>query len=176
MVVAVITNIFPAHQASFEEAQDQIRPQLTTEKTDRVLAQKTADLIAKAKALNGDLKKAAQSMDLTVVSSGLFTRRDSIQDLGSPDQVPEAFSQEPGTIFGPKTVGTAKLVGKVTAHQPADMSTLAAQTDAIREDIKRTKARERNTLFEDGIRQQLMKEGKIKIHEDVLKRVSSQNT
>ena len=176
MIVAVITNVFPAHQASFEEAQDQIRPQLTTEKTDRLLNQRAADLMAKAKALNGDLKKAAQSMDLTVVSSTLFTRRDSVQDLGSPDLVPEAFTQEPGTIFGPKTVGTARVVGKVTAHQPADMAVLATQIDSIREDLKRAKARERNTLFEDGIRQQLIKEGKIKIHEDVLKRVSSNNS
>lgn len=176
MIVAIITDVFPAHPASFEEAQDQVRPQLIAEKTDRIVTQQSADLIAKAKALNGDLKKAAQSMGLTVVSSTPFTRRDSVQDLGSPDFVPEAFTQAPGTIFGPKNISGAKVIGKVTAHEPADMSTLAVQTQTIREDLKRTKARERNTLFEDGIRQQLMKEGKIKIHEDVLKRVSSSNS
>ena len=53
------------------------------------------------------------------------------------------------------------------------MAELPAQTDAIRDDIKHTKARERNALFEDGLREQLMKEGKIKIHTDVLKRLSA---
>jgi peptidyl-prolyl cis-trans isomerase D len=175
IIVAVVTDVFPTHQASFEEAQDQIRPQLTAEKTERILTQRSADLIAKAKSLNGDLKKAAQSMDLTIVSPPPFTRRDSIQDVGSPDLIPESFSQPVGSIFGPKSIGPARVVGKVTAREPADMAQLEAQTASIREDLKRTKARERNILFEDGIRQQLIKEGKIKIHEDVLKRVTSNN-
>jgi len=64
-------------------------------------------------------------------------------------------------------------VGKVTARIPANMAEMIAQTDVIRDEIKRTKARERNALFEDGVRQQLLKEGKIKIHPEVLKRLTT---
>jgi hypothetical protein len=70
-------------------------------------------------------------------------------------------------------VGSYRVVGKVTARIDPNMAELMAQTDAIREDIKRTKARERNALFEDGLRQELMKDGKIKIHKDVLNRLTA---
>jgi hypothetical protein len=49
---------------------------------------------------------------------------------------------------------------------------LPLKTAEIRDDIKHNKARERNALFEDGVREQLIKEGKIKIHTDVLKRLA----
>jgi len=78
-----------------------------------------------------------------------------------------------GTVFGPTMIGSYRVVGKVVARTPANMAELAAQTDVIRDEIKRTKARERNALFEDGIRQQLTKEGKIKIHSEVLKRLTT---
>ena len=45
--------------------------------------------------------------------------------------------------------------------------------NALIQVFKRTVARERNALFEDGLRQELMKEGKIKIHTDVMKRLAA---
>jgi peptidyl-prolyl cis-trans isomerase D len=173
MIVAVITDVFPTHPATFEEAENQIRPQLLQDKTNRLVAQKGDELAAKVKALNGDLKKAAQSMGLTVVSAPEFTRNGAIEGLGSPDSIPEIFTKPAGTPFGPTMVGSYRVVGKVTARIDPNMAELMAQTDAIREDIKRTKARERNALFEDGLRQELMKDGKIKIHKDVLNRLTA---
>ncbi len=173
MIVAVITDVFPAHPASFEEAESQIRPALVQEKTNRLVTQKGDELAAKVKAMNGDLKKAAQAMGLTVVDAPEFTRNGAIEGLGSPDAIPEIFTKPAGTLFGPTMVRPYQVVGKVTARIEPNLAELAAQTDAIREDIKRTKARERNALFEDGLRQELMKEGKIKIHTEVMKRLTA---
>src|SRR5882762_947051 len=173
MIVAVITDVFPAHPASFEEAESQIRPSLVQEKTNRLVTQKGDELAAKVKAMNGDLKKAAQAMGLTVVDAPEFTRNGAIEGLGSPDAIPEIFTKPVGTLFGPTMVSSYRVVGKVTARIEPNLAELPAQTDAIREDIKRTKARERNALFEDGLRQELMKEGKIKIHTEVMKRLTA---
>ena len=131
------------------------------------------DVEEKVKELNGDLKKAAQSMKLEVVSAPEFTRNGAIEGLGSPDAIPEIFTKPAGTVFGPSTVGTDPVVGKITARIQPNMADLPSQTAAIRDDIKHTKARERDALFEDGIREQLIKEGKIKIHPDVLKRLTA---
>jgi serine/threonine protein kinase len=60
MIIAVITDVFPAHAASFEEAESQIRPALVQEKTSRLVNEKGDELAAKVKAMNGDLKKAQQ--------------------------------------------------------------------------------------------------------------------
>lgn len=172
-VIAIVTDIFPAHPASFEEAQIQIRPALFYEKTNRLVEQKAIELAAKVKAMNGDLKKAAQSMGLEVVSTPEFARNGTIEGLGPPDGIPETFTKPVGTIFGPTPIGTYRVVGKITTRVPANMAELGIQTEIIRDEIKRTKARERNALFEDGLRQQLTKDGKIKIHTDVLKRITS---
>jgi len=173
MIVAVITDVFPAHPASFEEAESQIRPALVQDKTNRLVTQKGDELAAKLKAMNGDLKKAAQAMGLTVVDAPEFTRNGAIEGLGSPDAIPEIFTKPVGTLFGPTMISSYRVVGKVTARIDPNLAELPAQTDSIREDIKRTKARERNALFEDGLRQELMKEGKIKIHTEVMKRLTA---
>jgi len=173
MIIAVITDVFPAHPATFEEAETQIRPTLVQDKASRLVAQRADELAAKVKSLNGDVKKAAQSMGLTAVAAPEFTRNGAIEGLGSPDSIPEIFTKPAGTIFGPTAVGAFRVVGKVTARIDPNLAELPAQTDSIREEIKRTKARERNALFEDGLRQQLTKEGRIKIHQDVLKRLAT---
>jgi len=173
MIIAVITDVFPAHPSTFEEAQNQIRPALTQVKANQLVVQRAAELAAKVKAMNGDLKKAAQSMGLQVVNAPEFNRAGAIEGLGSPDAIPEIFTKPAGTVFGPTSIGMYRVVGKVSARIDPNLAELPAQTDSIREEIKKTKARERNALFEDGLRQQLTKDGKIKIHMDVLKRVES---
>jgi peptidyl-prolyl cis-trans isomerase D len=173
MIIAVITDVFPAHPATFEESQNQIRPALSQSKADKLIVQRADELAAKVKAMNGDLKKAAQSMGLSVVAAPEFNRSGAIEGLGSPDAIPEIFTKPVGTVFGPTLIGMYRVVGKVTARIDPNLAELPAQTDSIREEIKKTKARERNTLFEDGLRQQLTKDGKIKIHTDVLKRVQA---
>jgi peptidyl-prolyl cis-trans isomerase D len=173
MAMAVITDVFPSHPATFEESQAQIRPALAHDKGVRLATEKADELAAKVKAMNGDLKKAAQSMGLQVVTAAEFSRNGAIEGLGSPDAIPEIFTKPAGTLFGPTLVGTLKVVGKITARIEPNLAELPAQTDSIREDIKRTKARERNALFEDGLRQELMKQGKIKIHSDVVKRLTT---
>jgi peptidyl-prolyl cis-trans isomerase D len=176
MIVAVITDVFPAHAASYDEAEGQIRPALTQEKAMRLVEQKANDLAAMVKANNGDLKKAAKSMGLEVVTSTEFARNGAIEGLGSPDGIPEAFTKPAGTVFGPATIGNYHVVGRITARTPANIAELAAQTDVIRDELKRAKARDRNALFQDGVRQQLMKDGKIKIHQEVLKRLTTSSS
>jgi peptidyl-prolyl cis-trans isomerase D len=171
-IVALVTEVFPAHQATFEEVENQIRPVLAQDKARKLVTQKANDLLAKVKELNGDLKKAAQSMGLEMVSAPEFTRNGAIEGLGSPDAIPDIFTKPAGTIFGPALVGTDPVIGKITARIEPDMALLPLKTAEIRDDIKHTKARERNALFEDGVREQLIKEGKIKIHTDVLKRLA----
>jgi hypothetical protein len=63
------------------------------------------------------------------------------------------------------------VVAVVIAHIHPDLSKLPEQRAAIRDEIKSQKARERNSLFEAGVKDALTKQGKIKIHQDVLSRL-----
>jgi len=170
-VIAVISDIIPAHQAEFAEVEQQIRNSLMSERATLMSVQKADELAARAKAMNGDLRKAAQSLGLEVKTSDDFTRNGAIEGIGSAGFLPDVFTKPVGTLVGPLAVSNARLVYKVIGHTPADMSQLAAQRDSIRDEIKGKKARERNTLFEDSIKQALREEGKIKVYQDVVQRL-----
>jgi peptidyl-prolyl cis-trans isomerase D len=171
IVVAVVTGINPAHPSSFEEAEPQIRKALTGERLEALLSQKTSDLVSKTKAMNGDLKKAAVSMGLEVKTSPELDRAASIEGVGATTSIAGLFDKPVGDILGPVTVEDQRVVIKILTKTEPDPAGMASQLTLIRNDLKSKLARERNQIFEDGVRQALVKEGKIKIYQDVIDRI-----
>jgi hypothetical protein len=171
MVVAVVTAVTPAHPATFEEAQPQIRKALLSERTEVLLSQKASDLVAKTKALNGDLKKAAASMGLEMKTSPDVDRSASIEGIGGATTIPDLFTKPAGEIIGPITLDGQRVVAKVISKTEPDPAGMAAQMAVIRNDLRSKRARERNQVFEDGVRQMLTKEGKIKVNQDAIDRI-----
>jgi uncharacterized alkaline shock family protein YloU len=106
-------------------------------------------------------------------SSTDVDRAGNIEGIGSATTIPDLFSKSIGDLIGPVTVESNRVVAKVVSKTAADPSGLAAQSSTIRDEIKSKRARERNMMFEDGVRQKLTQEGKIKIHQDVIDRVVS---
>jgi alkylated DNA nucleotide flippase Atl1 len=122
--------------------------------------------------MGGDLAKAAKAMGLDTKTSDEVDRAGKIEGIGMASYVSEGFVRPDGSVFGP--VGTpdgGTIVAKVLSHSGADLSQLAAQRAVIRDEIKSQRARERNTLFENGVKDMLIKQGKIKIHQDVINRL-----
>ena len=60
---------------------------------------------------------------------------------------------------------------KVIQHVEPDMSQLDAQRNQIRDDLKSEKARDRDTLFEAGVRDSLIKQGKLKVDQQALQKL-----
>ena len=130
----------------------------------------TAELMEKAKS-SGDLTKAAKSMGLEAKTSAEFARNGTVDGLGSASYVADAFNKPEGSLLGPLNTPDGTVIAKVIAHVQPDMAKLAEQRDSIRDDLKSQKARDRNMLFETGVRDALIKEGKVKIHQDVVNRL-----
>ena len=172
LALAIVNDAIPAHPSSFEEVQGQIRDAIVQNRAIAAVQKHANELIEKAKAMGGDLSKAAKSMGLETKTSNEVDRAGNIEGIGMASYVSEGFNKPDGTVFGPVGVpdgGT--IVAKVISHGGADLSQLAAQRNIIRDEIKSTRARERNTLFESGVKDMLIKEGKIKIHQDVINRL-----
>ena len=170
--MAVCTGEIPAHPAGFEEVQSKLRDAFINDKLKKLVDQKATQLADKARADGGDLAAAAKSMGLEVKTSDAVDRAGAIEGLGSAGMFPDAFAKPAGTIIGPNGLtADSKVVCKVVEKIPADLSGLASQRLAIRDQIKTEKARTRNALFEVGLREALTKEGKIKVHEDVIDRL-----
>jgi len=171
IAIAVVNDVIPAHPSTFEEVQGQIRDLIINNRSNAALQKHANELVEKAKA-TGDLAKAAKSMGLDVKTSNEVDRNGNIEGIGAASYINDAFSKLDGTVVGPIGVpdgGT--IVARVLSHTAADPAQLAAQRSIIRDEIKSQRARERNTLFENGVKDMLVKQGKIKIHQDVINRL-----
>jgi peptidyl-prolyl cis-trans isomerase D len=171
IAIAVVTGITPAHPASFDESQPQIRQALQGQGLEVILSQKASDLMAKTKENGGDFAKAAKAMGLEVKTSADFDRQGAVEGVGSASSLPDAFTKPVGSVFGPVNSQGNRVVGKIVSRVEPAMADLPAQSAAIRDEIKSRRARERNGIFEDGVRQQLQKDGKIKLHQDVINKL-----
>ena len=162
----------PAHPSAFEEVQSKIHDEVVASRSDTATRTHASELLEKARAMGGDLAKAAKSMGLETKTSNEVDRAGNIEGIGTASYLSEAFTKPDGTIIGPMGVpdgGT--IVAKVISHGSADMSQLPAQRSVIRDEIKSQRANERNRLFESGVKDMLIKEGKIKIHQEVINRL-----
>ncbi len=171
VVIAVVTDYQPAHQATFEEARADVRNKASQEKLQTILAQKAKELLAKAQADGGDLEKAGKEMGIEVKTSMDVDRQGAFEGVGSASTVPDAFTKPDGALFGPLAVTGGQMVGKVIARTPASLADLAKQSDTIRADLKQKKMADRTTLFEEGLKKRLTTEGKLKINQEVLTRI-----
>ena len=127
-------------------------------------------VLEKAKA-NGDLKQAAQALGLTWKSVPEFKRSGAVEGLGAGSQVMDAFTKPIGSVFGPVPVGEARFVCKVVGRTLPDPAKLAEEREMLIGELKHSKALERYALFAEGVRAELVRKGKIKIHQKVVDRI-----
>jgi len=125
----------------------------------------------KAKSMGGDLAAAAKAMGLEVKTSDDFGRTGTVEGLGTATYLQDGFRTPDGGIFGPINIPDGEVVAKVVSHVAPDMSQLDAQRSQLRDDLKQQKARDRNMLFEAGVRDQLIKAGKLKVNNQALQRL-----
>jgi len=172
VAVALVNDVIPAHPETFEDVQSQIRDTMVQNRSTAAVQKHAKELMDNAAAMGGDLAKAAKSMGLEVKTSPEFDRAGTIDGLGAATYVSAGFDKPVGAVFGPSgTPDGATLVAKVIERVPADLSKLADQRSVIRDDIKSQRARDRSALFETGVKDALVKQGKIKIHQDVINRL-----
>jgi hypothetical protein len=172
LALAEVMDIVPARPASFEEVKGQIREFLGGQSLKLLLQERSQQLVAAAKA-NGDLAKAAKAMGLEAKTSEAFKRQATVEGFGSATYIDDAFPKPDGTILNPIPMPDGTVIVKVMEHVPPDMGQLAEQRDKIREGLKVQKARIRGNLFQDGLVDELVRQGKVKLHQDVINRIIS---
>lgn len=169
LVLAVVTDIVPPQPSTFEEVKDQIKDTLTRARAQKALQDHAQELLKKAKEDGGDLEKAAKSMGLEAKTSNPVGLTDTIEGLGSASTLADAFTKPEGALFGPAIAGDGStVIGKVVQHILPDPSQLAAQRASLIDEIRSQRGRDRNSLFEAGIRDALIKQKKIKIYQPVI--------
>jgi peptidyl-prolyl cis-trans isomerase D len=172
VAVAQVTDIVAPHPSQLSEVEGQIKDAIAQNRGESILRKHAEELVAKTREMGGDLAKAAKSLGLEVKTSSDVDRNGNIDGLGAASYISEGFGKPDGTLLSPITTpDRGTVVAKVVGHVEADMSQLAAQRTTIRDEIKRQRAGDRNMLFEAGVKDALIKSGKIKIHQDVINRL-----
>ncbi len=174
LALAVVQDVLPPRPSTFAEVQNSVRDTMVAQRSAGAVSKHAQELLDKAKSMGGDLAKAAKSMGLDVKTSDEVTRNGAVEGLGSASYLQQGFGMPDGSVFGPVATPDSTVVAKVIGHSQADMSKMAAERVKIRDEIKTRKARDREGLFEAGLRDTLIKQGKIKIHQEVINRLIAQ--
>jgi peptidyl-prolyl cis-trans isomerase D len=170
VALAVVTGIVPARPSTFDEVKDQIRVTIVQNRSAAALQKHAQELIDAAKK-SGDLIKSAKAMGLEGKTTPEFDRSATVEGIGPASYLQDAFERPDGAVIGPIPMPDATVVARVVEHIPADMAKLADERATLREEIKKQKSADRNSLFGEGVRQLLIRQGKIKVHEAVMKRL-----
>ncbi len=170
-LIADVTNVVPAHQGTIDEVREKVKNAAMTAKGQKIVLEKAKELASKVQSMGGDLEKAAKSMNITVKTSNDVTRNDALESVGNAGVVPDLFTKPAGSIVGPISVSGGQMVAKILTSTPADMSGLAAQKQKITDDLHQEKTRERATFFQQGLRDSMIANGDLKIHQDVIDRI-----
>ncbi|MGE5488077.1 MAG: peptidylprolyl isomerase, partial [bacterium] len=171
LAVAAVTEVVPSRPAELAEVEDQIRKQLSDQKAAALLDERAKQAFEQARSA-GDLKSVAQSMGLEIKTTQEFTRMGAADGIGSASLLAEAFERPTGTVFGPVAVQDQRFIIKIAGKTPADMSQLESQREMIRSVVKNDRAQERIQLFQEAVRDAFIKSGDIKIHKEVVDRIT----
>jgi peptidyl-prolyl cis-trans isomerase D len=171
LVIVALTAITPPHPAEFADAEQQVRQTYSQQKAVSLVAEnakKAADLV---NSLGGDMQAAAKKAGAEVKTTDFFARDGAAEGIGTAQYLGDSFDKPIGTVLGPLNVGSQTVVVKIIERQPADMTKLAAQRDAMIAQIKQGRAGERQALLQDSVLTRLVQEGKVKKHQDVINRM-----
>ncbi|MFN3325534.1 MAG: peptidylprolyl isomerase [Bryobacteraceae bacterium] len=171
LAVAVVTDVHPARDAELSEVEAAVRNAVIERKATELSQKKIAEATEKLQAVDGDIQKLARELGLEVRTTSEFTRTEPVEGIGEAAYVQEAFTKPVGSLLGPLSTPQRTIFVKVLSKAEADMSKLAEERATILEQLKGRKARARQDLFNDGVLERLIKEGKVKINENSVQRL-----
>jgi peptidyl-prolyl cis-trans isomerase D len=164
-----VVQIKPPATPTFDELRPRLIDEYTARRAQTLLQEKTNELADRAKATH-DLKKAAKELGATLKTSDLVSPKDQVPEIGAlsgPASV--IFTLKPGEISGPVDNGRTGVVMMLVSKQEPSPAEFTKAKDQIRDSLLSQKRNEVFMLFASNVRQQLEKDGKIRINQEELK-------
>ena len=173
IAIVVMQERTPPAVASRKEVEAKVRDHLLDDKSGILSEDKAKEAAAKIQG-GEDIDKLAKSLKLEVTASNQFGHADSVEGLGSAAYLEDAFKKPVGTVVGPVNIMGRMIVYQIIDQQKIDPSKLPQERAAIAASVRRRKSAQTMALFMDSVVTQLAAEGKVKKHEDTLKRLIAQ--
>lgn len=168
--VAEVTAIIPSSIPPFSQVEAKVRDNLSALRAQTLATERAAKAAERAKA-GEDLQKIAKDLNGEYKAPAEFTSDGAVEGIGSAAPLQSLLSKKPGDVGGPFAVMGQNVVAKLVEKNGADMTAFEKERDQIVTQLKGKKSQERKDLFQDSILTQLIKEGKVKKHNETLKRM-----
>ena len=167
-----VTDIEPAQTPTFEQIKAKVEQQFKDQRAQGLLAQKTQELADRAHAEH-DLAKAAKEAGATLKTSELVDRNSQVPEVGPMNGgASVAFSLKPGEISAPFQGGNNGVVIKVLELQEPSPEQAKQNWDTVKDTLLQQKRSQVEVLYLENLRDRLQKEGKIKINQKEMERLS----
>ncbi len=171
-VLFQVTAVQPPTEPTFEQIKDRVESDFKNERAGALLAQKTQQLADRAHAEH-NLRAAAKEVGATVKTSDLVTPQSQVPDIGAMSgPASAAFALKPGEISGPIAAGRNGVVIALLDRQEPTPAEFAKDKDQIRQEVLYQKQQEMFALFASNLKDRMQKDGKIKIYQKELERVT----
>ena len=168
-----VTEIQPPQTPAFEQIKAQVEQQFKEQRAQALLAQRTQELSDRAHA-DHDLKKAAKELGAALKTSDLVDGNAQVPEIGPMNGAAAVvFSMKAGEISGPLEGGPNGVVLNVLEVQKPSPEEMKQNWDKAKETLLDQKRTDFEGLYVQGLRDQLEKEGKIKINKAEMERLSS---
>lgn len=167
---AIVTAIFPPHNADFNDVQAEVVNRYKTTES-QALSVKAAEEAAAAAKKGASLEEIAKQYGGTVKTAAPFTIDGAAEGIGSGPQLAAAFKANVGNIVGPVTTGTGNFVCKVTQKIPPDMTQFAAAKAGIVQGLEQSKLQVQQPLFRDSVVTDLKRRGKIQLNQSAINQI-----
>jgi peptidyl-prolyl cis-trans isomerase D len=172
-VVPMLTEIAPAHPASYEEAQTRVASDLRNEKAQQLATTKVNQVQELLKSGN-DLRTAARTAGEEIKSTELLTRGGTIPDFGSVAELDrEMFSLPVGKPGTPVTIGGKTLAFTVTERQEINPEAMKNALEPLRNEVLAGKREQYFNAYIQETRKRMEANGEIEIHDAVLAQLAA---
>ena len=168
--IVFISDVFPPHPASFEEAGQDVMDRYVSTESAKLFMQAAKDADDKLKK-GESIEAVAKLYGGTIATAAPFTQLGSAEGIGPAKNLMEGFGKKPGAVFGPIYITGNAFICKVTEVAPADMTKFAAERTHIQEILQRDKTQVQDTVFRDSVLADLKRRGKVKMNDQVIDRI-----
>ncbi len=167
-VVPMLTEIAPAHPASFEEAQTKVAADVKAEKV-QLLATEKGNQVQELIKAGKDLATAAKTVGAEIKTSELLTRGASVPDFGSIAEFDkEIFSLPIGKAGTPSTISGKTFAFSVKERQEINPEEMKKSMETVRTEVVPGKREQYFSAYIQEIRKKMETNKEIRINESIL--------
>jgi len=171
-VVASVTQIQPARPATLADVRAKVEADYRNEESTTLTKQRAEELYKRVQG-GESLAAAAKALGFEVQTSEFLSQNDTLASLVPMHRLAAAFNLPVGQTSPPLDQASNWFIYKVVERQEPNPEDLAKQKADIERQLTLAKQQMAFDAFQESLRQRLSREGKLRINDQVLKRLST---